>query len=144
MDVFLQQPYPVLASSVLAEKHKPDDDNKIINLITTIANILGIKDANSVDPKKNLVDLGMDSLMSTEIKQTLERNYKILLSAQHIGALTFAKLQELSSTSGKIMKEQQLIAANTINATNLNHLTFFGLFIPCVLYYTSSILLSFL
>jgi len=106
MDVFLQQPHPVLASSVLAEKHKPDDDKT--NLITTIANILGIKDANSVDPKKSLVDLGMDSLMSTEIKQTLERNYEILLSIQQTGALTFSKLQELSLTSGKITKEQQL------------------------------------
>jgi len=96
---------------VLAEKHKPDSDDKI-NLVTTIANILGIKDADSINPNNNLADLGMDSLMGTEIKQTLERNYDILLSAQEIRALTFAKLQELSSVGSEVMKGQQPAAAN--------------------------------
>ncbi|XP_071632956.1 fatty acid synthase [Temnothorax longispinosus] len=116
MDIFLQQPHPVLASSVLAEKHKADDGNKA-DLIATIANILGIKDATSINPNNNLADLGMDSLMGTEIKQTLERNYDILLSAQEIRGLTFAKLQELSSTSGEIAKEQQPLAADATTIT---------------------------
>lgn len=73
MDIFLQQPHPVLVSSILAEKHKLDDGNKT-DLIATIANILGVKDVNSINPNNNLADLGMDSLMGTEIKQTLERS----------------------------------------------------------------------
>lgn len=119
MDIFLQQLHPVLASSVLAEKHKSDDGNKT-DLIATIANILGVKDANSINPNDSLADLGMDSLMGTEIKQTLERNYDILLSPQEIRVLTFAKLQELSSTSGEIMKEQKPVAASTTTAANSN------------------------
>ncbi|XP_039302441.1 fatty acid synthase-like [Solenopsis invicta] len=95
MDIFLQQLHPVLASSVLAEKYKSDDGNKA-NLVTTVANILGIKDVDSINPNNTLADLGMDSLMGTEIKQTLERNYDIVLSAQKIRALTIGTLQELS------------------------------------------------
>ncbi|XP_039309372.1 fatty acid synthase-like [Solenopsis invicta] len=97
MDIFLQQPHPVLASSVLAEKYKPDDGNKV-DLVATIVNVLGIKDVISINPNITLTDLGMDSLMGTEIKQTLEENYDIVLSAQEIRALTVTKLRELSST----------------------------------------------
>lgn len=44
----------------------------------------------------NLAELGMDSLMGAEIKQTLERGYDVVLGAQEIRALTFAKLKEMS------------------------------------------------
>ncbi|XP_011695797.1 PREDICTED: fatty acid synthase [Wasmannia auropunctata] len=115
MDIFLQQPHPVLASTVLAEKHKTGDSNKA-DLAATIANILGIKDVNTINPNNSLADLGMDSLMGTEIKQTLERNYDIVLSAQEIRTLTFAKLQELSSTGDETAKEQQSLAANATAA----------------------------
>ncbi|KYN15123.1 PREDICTED: fatty acid synthase-like [Trachymyrmex cornetzi] len=119
MDIFLQQPHPVLASMVLAEKLKTNDDNKA-DLVATIANILGVKDVNRINPNNNLADLGMDSLMGTEIKQTLERNYDIVLSAQEIRVLTFAKLQELSSTSGEIVKDQQPFAEKAITVTDSN------------------------
>lgn len=119
MDIFLQQPHPVLASSVLADKHKSVVGDKT-NLITTVANILGVKDANLINCNNSLADLGMDSLMGTEIKQTLERNYDIVLSAQEIRVLTFAKLQELSSTNPGIAKEQQPLEANTTTAANSN------------------------
>jgi acyl carrier protein len=58
---------------------------------------LGIKDINTVNAQSTLADLGMDSLMGAEIKQTLERNYDFVLSAQEIRNLTFARLSELSS-----------------------------------------------
>lgn len=119
MDIFLQQPHPVLASAVLAERYKPDDDNKA-DLVAAVANILGMKDVDSINPNNTLADLGMDSLMGTEIKQTLERNYDIVLSAQEIRVLTVAKLQELSSTGGETVKEQNPVAANAATAANLN------------------------
>ncbi|XP_011863329.1 PREDICTED: fatty acid synthase-like [Vollenhovia emeryi] len=99
MDIFLQQPHPVLTSFVLAEKYKPDDDNNKTNLVTTIAAILGIKDVNSIDPNSQLIEMGIDSLIVTEIKQILQRNYAIMLSTQEIRLLNFANLQELSSTN---------------------------------------------
>ncbi|CAG9771106.1 unnamed protein product [Ceutorhynchus assimilis] len=96
MDNFLQQPHAVVASMVLAEKRKISGSNQI-SLTDAVANILGIKDASTVAPVATLADLGMDSLMGAEIKQTLERNYDLVLSAQEIRGLTFGKLQELSS-----------------------------------------------
>lgn len=113
MDMFLQQPHPVLCSAVLPEKHKSTNDDNKAGLIEVVANILGVKDVSSVNG--TLADLGMDSLMGTEIKQTLERNYDIMLSPQEIRILTFAKLQELSSSTGETNKP--LVAAKfTMNS----------------------------
>lgn len=97
MDLFLQQPYPVLASMVLAEKRKADNSGSQTGLLDAVGNILGIKDVNTVNPASTLADLGMDSLMGAEIKQTLERNYDVVLSAQEIRGLTFGKLKDLAA-----------------------------------------------
>lgn len=59
----------------------------------------GIKDSSSVNPDLTLGDLGLDSLMGVEIKQTLERDYDISMAAKEIRALTFAKLDQLSSST---------------------------------------------
>nr|ARI45075.1 fatty acid synthase [Leptinotarsa decemlineata] len=97
MDVFLQQPHSVVASMVLAEKRKASGGGSQVSLTDAVGNILGIKDTSTVAPSASLADLGMDSLMGAEIKQTLERNYDLVLSAQEIRALTFGRLLELSS-----------------------------------------------
>lgn len=55
----------------------------------------GIKDPKKVAGTANLADLGMDSLMGAEIKQTLERNFDLVFGVQDIRNLTFAKLSEL-------------------------------------------------
>lgn len=41
MDTFLQQPNPVLASLVLAEKRKPGGDAGSVTVVDAVANILG-------------------------------------------------------------------------------------------------------
>lgn len=99
MDIFLQQPAPVVASMVLAEKRKASAANQV-SLMDAVGNILGIKDVKTVSTTASLADLGMDSLMGSEIKQTLERNYDLVLSAQEIRALTFGKLLDLSQGGG--------------------------------------------
>lgn len=43
----------------------------------------------------------MDSLMAVEIKQALEREFEVILTAQDLRVLTFAKLQELTDSGGK-------------------------------------------
>jgi len=59
--------------------------------------VLGIKDASTVSTDLTLGDLGLDSMMGVEIKQTLERDHDISMSAKEIRALTFAKLDQLSA-----------------------------------------------
>lgn len=44
---------------------------------------------------------GMDSLMAVEIKQALEREFEIILTAPELRTLTFGKLQELTDSIGK-------------------------------------------
>lgn len=96
LDVFLQHSQPVLASMVLAEKRKSGAGGAgQASLIDAVANILGIKDTKNIDTSATLADLGMDSLMGAEIKQTLERNYDLVLSIGEIRTLTAKRLQEL-------------------------------------------------
>jgi len=61
--------------------------------------VAGIKDSSSVNPDLTLGDLGLDSLMGVEIKQTLERDYDISMAAKEIRALTFARLDQLSAST---------------------------------------------
>jgi len=42
-----------------------------------------------------LAELGMDSMMAVEIKQTLKREYDIFLTAEDIRNLNFSKLMSL-------------------------------------------------
>ncbi|KAJ0178567.1 hypothetical protein K1T71_006390 [Dendrolimus kikuchii] len=92
LGALLARPHAVAASLVLADKRRgqqaPSQD-----LVRSVANILGIKDPAAVAASANLAELGMDSLMGAEIKQTLERGYDIVLGVQEIRALTFGKLR---------------------------------------------------
>ncbi|XP_061378336.1 fatty acid synthase [Danaus plexippus] len=94
LGALLALPHAVATSMVLADKRRsaaaPQAD-----LAHAVANILGIKDPSKVSDSANLAELGMDSLMGAEIKQTLERGYDVVLGVQEIRGLTFAKLREL-------------------------------------------------
>lgn len=92
MDMFMQQPHAVLASMVIAEKRKADATGGV-SLVSCVANILGLKDTKNINDSSSLADLGMDSLMGAEIKQTLERNFDMVLSAQEIRNLTFGMIK---------------------------------------------------
>jgi len=56
---------------------------------------VGIKNLKTVAQYTSLAELGMDSMMAVEIKQTLEREYGIFLTAENIRNLNFAKLTEM-------------------------------------------------
>ncbi|XP_066093790.1 fatty acid synthase [Saccopteryx bilineata] len=99
LDLFLNQPYPVLSSFVLAEKtasaHGESDGHR--DLVKAVTHILGIRDLAAVNLDSSLGDLGLDSLMGVEVRQTLEREHDLVLSMRDIQQLTLRKLQELSS-----------------------------------------------
>ncbi|KAF2885751.1 hypothetical protein ILUMI_20424 [Ignelater luminosus] len=98
IDTFLQQPHTIVSTLVLAEKHKNGEATSEISIVDAVADILGVKYGKTVQLNATLSDLGMDSLMSAEIKVTLERNYHLTLSVQEIRALTFGRLTELSNS----------------------------------------------
>lgn len=57
--------------------------------------LAGLKDLKGVSATRSLSTLGMDSILSVNIKQTLERDFKIYLTQSELRALTFTKLQEM-------------------------------------------------
>lgn len=56
----------------------------------------GVKDVNAINQDQTLGDLGLDSLMSVEVKQTLERDYDLALPIKEIRLLTFTVLDKLA------------------------------------------------
>ncbi|KAH7948812.1 hypothetical protein HPB49_002673 [Dermacentor silvarum] len=56
----------------------------------------GIKDTSKMNPTISLGELGIDSLMSIEVKQLLERDYDVTLTVQEIRQLSISQLREIS------------------------------------------------
>uniref|UniRef100_A0A336MX78 CSON007834 protein n=2 Tax=Culicoides sonorensis TaxID=179676 RepID=A0A336MX78_CULSO len=93
LDVLMTCPDPVTASMVVAEK-------KIragTGILGTVMNIIGIKDIKSIPMDQKLSEVGMDSLMAVEIKQTLERDYELVLSPQDLRVLTLKSLIDMTN-----------------------------------------------
>lgn len=61
---------------------------------------IGVRDVSNLNPDASLADLGLDSLMGVEVRQTLERDYDIVMAMRDIRQLTINKLHEMSSKSG--------------------------------------------
>jgi len=58
--------------------------------------------------------MGMDSMMAIEIKQTLEKEFDISLTAQDIRTLNFAKLNEMATT-----RQEKIHDTNKIDTSSL-------------------------
>jgi len=65
--------------------------------------------------------MGMDSMMALEIKQTLEREFDISLTAQDIRTLSFAKLREMTIIMEQCSNEKHDI--NKIDKNNMKGLS---------------------
>ncbi|XP_042306938.1 fatty acid synthase isoform X1 [Sceloporus undulatus] len=101
LDHFLNQPHPVMSSFVLAEKLlTKSDGGSQRDLVEAVAHILGVRDVSSLNADTSLADLGLDSLMAVEVRQTLERDYDIVMAMRDVRLLTINKLREFSSKSG--------------------------------------------
>jgi acyl carrier protein len=76
----------------------------------------GVKDVSKINPDTTLADLGLDSLMSTEIQQTLERDFDLLLSGREIRLLTLNKLKDISSGNKDAVEGEKNHAAGGKNS----------------------------
>uniref|UniRef100_A0A3Q1KE57 Fatty acid synthase n=1 Tax=Anabas testudineus TaxID=64144 RepID=A0A3Q1KE57_ANATE len=99
LDHFLCQHKPVMSSFVLAQRTvvKSEGGNQR-DLVDAVAHILGVRDVNSLNADASLADLGLDSLMGVEVRQTLERDYDIVMAMREIRQLTINKLRELANS----------------------------------------------
>ncbi|XP_011707051.1 PREDICTED: fatty acid synthase-like, partial [Wasmannia auropunctata] len=92
LDEFLLQSRPIVSSMVIDEKKAESCGS----MVETIASILDIKDMKVINQNSLLAELGVDSMMVIEIKQTLEREFDIFFTAREIRNLSFAKLMKMS------------------------------------------------
>lgn len=61
----------------------------------------GLSDLKTVAQNISLAELGMDSMMAVEIKQTLEREFDMFFTQQDVRNLTFSKLVEMDKSTEK-------------------------------------------
>lgn len=93
LDILFSCPHPIVGSMVVAEKKSHGGSG----IIDTVMNIIGIKDAKSLPTDQKLSEVGMDSLMAVEIKQTLERDFELVLSPQDLRNLTLQSLIDMTN-----------------------------------------------
>lgn len=100
LDILLTTKDSIVGSMVVTRKRNASG-KRSATLMQSILNIMSIKSMKSIPMTTSLSDLGMDSLMASEIKQTLEREFEIFLPTQELRALTFLTLQKLSDEADK-------------------------------------------
>lgn len=98
LDPLILSKQPLVASMVVAEKRYSGTSSG--NIIDTIMNVMSIKDVKSISFEMTLAELGMDSLMTVEIQQLLEREYDISIPAQELRAMTIFQLQKCVNNKG--------------------------------------------
>ncbi|XP_065297860.1 fatty acid synthase-like [Dermacentor albipictus] len=96
LDYFLSQSHPVVSCFVKKNQSSASDSIDKRDLVQSLVHILGIKDPSKMSPTVSLGELGIDSLMGIEVKQLLERDYDVALTAQEIRQLTVNQLREIS------------------------------------------------
>ncbi|XP_063923651.1 fatty acid synthase-like [Zophobas morio] len=114
LDVLLKHNYPVVSSMVVAEKRQKDNS---LSAAETVAYVLGIKDMKTISHYTTFAELGMDSMMGTEIVQVLEKDFEIYVTSKDVRSLTFAKLTEMEE--GKIKKSVEVLDKKTEEGENL-------------------------
>ncbi|KAJ8026945.1 Fatty acid synthase [Holothuria leucospilota] len=93
LDLFLLQPYPVLSTFIPVDRDKSkSEDTPKMDIENFVSKFFGIKDVSSVNQNITLAELGLDSLMGVEVKQTLERDFGSILSMKKIRSLTLHSL----------------------------------------------------
>ena len=95
LDAALQQKNPIASSIVVAEKGKKKGEKG--GLLARMSKIFGIKDIDSLSNDKKLTELGMDSLIGVELKQTLERDYDLPVTKELLLSLTVGDLKAIDA-----------------------------------------------
>ncbi|KAL6094787.1 fasn [Pungitius sinensis] len=127
LDLFLCQQRPVMSSFVLAERAAVKSEaGSRRDLVDAVAHILGVRDVSSLNADSSLADLGLDSLMGVEVRQTLERDYDVVMAMRDIRQVTINKLRELASSKPGRLDEGQSAAAkrNAVRSLLESDLTF--------------------
>ncbi|XP_030762870.1 fatty acid synthase-like [Sitophilus oryzae] len=95
LESFMLQSTTVVSSFVVADKNVDPNATKR-SLVETVAQIIGIRNIDTIDVNQSLSKLGLDSLMAGEIQQVMLKTFNINMKILQLRKLTFAALQEMS------------------------------------------------
>uniref|UniRef100_A0A147B841 Fatty acid synthase n=1 Tax=Alectorobius mimon TaxID=360319 RepID=A0A147B841_9ACAR len=131
LDQFLRLDSAIVSSLVKADLSSSAKGAQKQDLVQAVAHILGVKDASTISPTVTLGELGMDSLMGVEVKQTIERDYDLVLSMQEIRQLNIEKLREISGgSSQQSSPQEQAPAGEDQSEDDVPKLTLFERLVP--------------
>lgn len=99
LDLLLSSSEPIVSSMVVADKKESGSTKG--DIIETILKIMGLRDRKMVSMHAKLARLGIDSLMGVEIRQVLERDFNLALTAQELNSLNLADLERKVKSSGE-------------------------------------------
>ncbi|XP_072378050.1 LOW QUALITY PROTEIN: fatty acid synthase-like [Diabrotica undecimpunctata] len=113
LERFMVDKYVIGSSVVISERDDQIGKQKTKTPVEAVAHILGIKNLDTIDKSMTLSQLGLDSLMVTEIKQTLYRNFNIDISPEEIRELTLNALVASDSSKTEDISFGVQVEANT-------------------------------
>ncbi|XP_060533311.1 fatty acid synthase-like [Cylas formicarius] len=116
LEIFMLQPSVICASFLRKDRTSKSEEAEGKTLAETIVHILGIKNIESVDKNVSLAQIGLDSLMVAEIKQTIYRNFNIELTSEEIRDLTVNKINSLLQEKNQPAEDIAGSEVGTINA----------------------------
>ncbi|CAG9769092.1 unnamed protein product [Ceutorhynchus assimilis] len=96
MDQLLKQTESAIVSSIVVAEKKSKIGN-VDTVVEAVASILGVDNLKDISLQATLAEVGMDSMTAVEIKQTLERDHEVYLTAQDIKTMTFGKLIDIQA-----------------------------------------------
>ncbi|KAH7977089.1 hypothetical protein HPB51_027051 [Rhipicephalus microplus] len=99
MDYCLSQKKHIVSSFVKSSQSLTPDAMNKRDLVESVVRILGVNNTSKMNPSISLVELGIDSLMSIEVKTLVERNYDVTMSLQEIRQLTVGQINEIGESS---------------------------------------------
>jgi fatty acid synthase len=101
LDQLLTHPSPIMLSKKLINLKNGVElsNDEGLGLVDRIGLVLGKSKSSKLNSKAKLPDLGMDSMLSVQVKQILEQDYSLTLSSIEIRTLTLEQLEEMSKNS---------------------------------------------
>lgn len=116
LDRFLQSPYTVCSSFIKdTSSSSSGPASSKSDLISAVAHVMGVKNPASLHPSLTLSELGLDSLMGVEVKQTLERDYDLILSMVEVRALTIRQLKEISAGNSNVLRDEASASSTDVD-----------------------------
>ncbi|KAH7957222.1 hypothetical protein HPB52_016320 [Rhipicephalus sanguineus] len=100
MDTLLNQSHPVVCSCVKADTSCEATANEKHDIVDSVLRIIGVKNSSHLNTDVAFGEIGMDSLMAVEVRQTIERECKITVSMQEVRRLNINQLRQISQDIG--------------------------------------------